>query len=383
MIIIKKLKPKALALLLMGIVGAAGCQKAPQDWSALEKHCESLRLQQKAASLSVAVVRADSLLWLQSFGEANRETGRAADPHTPYLLASVSKTFTGVAAMRAVEEGKLDLDADINTYMPFAVRNPLYPSNPITCRQLLTHTSSIQDAHYNSVSENFYYYNQDPAMNLADFCRALFQPSGTYYDERSFATTAPGSLYSYSNLAYALLGYVIERAVGQPFDEYTEQRIFAPLGMSETSWWLSDLDTATLAMPYSTDGVPQQHYTFADYPNGGLRSSASDLSKYMRMILNNGSFNGQQILSAASVDAMRQVQFPDIENADGQGLSFYYQYLGERELLGHSGGETGVSTEFYYDTETGIGAIVLWNDEAIPNPKAERLLGYLLDAGEW
>ena len=106
-------------------------------------------------SVSAVIVKNGEIVWMKSYGYANVATSELATPQTPYMLASVSKTFTATAVMQCVENGLIDLDADIDTYLPFSTRNPGHLATPITTRMLLTHTSSVQDA---AVVDNYYAY---------------------------------------------------------------------------------------------------------------------------------------------------------------------------------------------------------------------------------
>lgn len=359
-------------------LATAACQKPIETIEDLEDYTQRLVDKQGFTSLTAAIVQDDSLVWAKGFGLANKEQNIAASEHTAYLIASISKSVTAVAAMQLAEAGTIDLDADISTYLGFTLRNPGFPNDIITCRQLLSHTSSIVDAHYDEIGDQFYYYGSDPTLSLGDFCEGMLKTGGQFYNTASFADNQPGTFYDYSNLASALLGYVVEKAAGQSFDAYTQQHIFAPLGMSHTGWRLSDFDLSTVAMPYAPNGDAVGHYTFADYPNGGLRTDVTDLSKFLRMIIQKGSFNGQTILNAASVDAMLQTHYPDVQGADMQGLGLYYIYNKGVEIVGHSGGESGTTTEMYYDPQTKKGAIVFVNEEDAPAKQIESLIDVLI-----
>jgi CubicO group peptidase (beta-lactamase class C family) len=162
-------------------------------------------------------------------------------------------------------------------------------------------------------------------------------------------------------LASALVGYLVERISQTPFDTYCKNNIFLPLGMTKTEWRLANTPISELVVPYSAD-IPNQnnpHYTFPDYPNGGLRTTTLDLANFLRAIIQNGTLNGTQILSASSMMQMETLQFGSTE----QCLSFYYDSINGKRVLGHTGGEKGVTTAMYYDTDTNIGVIVFNNDD--------------------
>jgi CubicO group peptidase (beta-lactamase class C family) len=325
-------------------------------------------------SASWAVVKNGELLWSDATGEASAASGELATVDTRYLVASVSKTITATALMKLYDQGLFQLDDDINASLPFSVRNPDFPSDAITFRMLLSHNSSISDAHQNTL--DLYCYNSDCAASLEDFFQDVFVSGGAYNSPDNFSTAAPGTAEEYTNLGHALIGYLVERISGQPFDEYCEVNIFQPLGMTKTEWRLANTPLAELAEPNSTDlQTGNIHYTFPDYPNGGLRTTPNDLSRFLRMFMLSGNFDGTTILQPSTVDLMKTLQFGSIEMC----LTFYYETIGGRTMLGHSGGEMGVTTEMYFDPETNVGVIIFNNDD---DANLDEAVGLLLQYGE-
>jgi len=301
-----------------------------------------------------------------------------------------------VAALQLVERGKLNLDADINTYLPFVVRNPRYVDTPITMRQLLAHVSSISDTFYNVISSleddatesRFYYKEGDPVLTLADFCRDFFAPGGTSYDPSTYAANAPTTAYEYTNMGAALAGYVVERVAGEEFAVYTKRTIFAPLGMTRTSWRVADFRAEDLAMPYTPTGEPYGNYTFADYPDGAMRTTANDLSRFLRMFIGRGTLDGNRIISENSVADIARSQFPSVDTTTGL-LWDRTDIGGFASLLGHTGAESGAFGEMRYDSATGTGVIYFQNqlvavntDAATQIESAYAMLAALLRLGE-
>lgn len=337
------------------------------------KISEEMELQ-NLTSVSYAVVKNNQLLHSGAKGYANEEQAVLATDSTRYLVASVSKTITAVALMQLVDDGLISLDEDINSFLPYSVRNPDYPSTKITFRMLLTHTSSISDDFQNTL--NLDCFGSDCSLSLSDFFSEVFTSNGAYYSDNNYSTKAPGTKEDYSNLASALVGYLVERISETPFDEYCSTHIFNPLNMKKTSWRLSDSPLDELAIPYSseiTSGNP--HYTFPDYPNGGLRTTALDLSKFLRAIILNGTFEEVEILSEQSAQAMKQLQF----GSESQCLSFYYELINDEEYLGHSGGEKGVTAEMYFNPTTNVGVLAFSNEEDAP---LDNIVSLLFNYGE-
>jgi CubicO group peptidase (beta-lactamase class C family) len=359
------LTPIAGAILSSGCGGTSDYQK---ELNTIGKKADDLLTRYAAglpaSAISAAIVRVDSLIWSKSIGTANKALNTKATNDTAFLIASISKTVTAVAAMQLVETGKLDLDRDINTYLDFKIVSPKQPTAIITLRHLLTHTSGITDDYYSQVAEPALYYKDiDPSVSLRDICRAFFLTGGQYFNTMTFAATAPGTQFSYSNIGIMLVGYLVERAAGFDFAVYCRERIFRPLGMTKTSWRVADFSPRDLAMPYDGEGLPLGNYTFADYPDGALRTTVKDLSQFLRAFILKGSFNGQTILKSTSVDEMRRVQFPKLTGAETQGL--VWAGTGDAfpnlSLVGHAGAEQGVSTGMFFDPDTGVGAIFFQN----------------------
>jgi CubicO group peptidase (beta-lactamase class C family) len=354
---------KRITFIILIISTALGCAKQEiivntKDKSNIIELIESEKNTQNISAVSFCVVRGDSIIWSNALGEANKSTNTVATSETRFLIASISKTVTAVAAMKLAEKNILNLDADINKYLPFQVRNPNYASTPITARMLLNHSSSIADAHYSTF--NFYCWSTDCPTPLGTFLQDFFDSNGQFYSTKSFLNNSPGSKGNYTNLGIALLGYIVERLANQPFDAYCKQNIFVPLGMTKTEWRLKNIPINELAVPYTpTHTSSKPHYTFPDYPNGGLRTTPTDLSKFMRMLMNNGSFNGVNILKPETINLMLQKTSSVGGDDFGLGL-FYYNFKGEL-LVGHSGGELGTTTQMFFNKDKKVGAIVFAN----------------------
>lgn len=329
---------------------------------------------QNLTSVSYCIVKTDKILHSGALGLADKTTNKLATDNTRYLVASISKTITAVALMKLVEQNLVSLDDDINLKLPFSVRNPSFPNIKITYRMLLSHTSSISDEFQDNFTLDC--YGTDCSMTLAQFFDNVYISTGQYYSTDNFSNNSPGTTQEYSNLGTALLGYLVERITQTPFDIYCKNTIFTPLGMTKTEWRLANTPIIELAIPYSQDITSANpHYTFPDYPNGGLRTNVLDLSKFLRMIIQNGTLNGIQILSTSSATAMKTLQFGSSE----QCLSFFYETINGKKVLGHDGGEKGVTTMMFYDTNTNVGVIVFNNDD---DAELDNIFTLLLNYGE-
>lgn len=331
--------------------------------------------------VSAVIVKDGKIVWIQSYGFADVANAIPVEDTTVFMLASVSKLFTGTAAMQLFENNQIQLDDDVNQYLPWTLQIPGFSISSVTFRQLMTHSSSIKDNHAPMLT---YYGYPDPTITLEDCMQRYFEPSGSDYSPTAnFLPNTPGSVYEYSNMATALIGYLVQLASGMPFDQYCSQNIFSQLCMDKTSWFFADFDSTHVARPYQFSGgnyIPYAHYGYADYPNGQLRSNVKDLANFMIAYLNGGSFGTNSILSATSISQMWTEQIPSLDPT--QGLSWYkeviYHSSGTTMLWGHNGGGEGVSTEIYLDPVNKIGISVLTNGEGNAIYIIDELYNYAL-----
>ncbi len=353
----------------------------PNPSPAIDNFIQSQMNQENLPGVSTVIVKNGQVVWIESYGFANIANNIAVEDTTVFLLASISKVFTATATMHAHEEVDININNDVDNYLPWAFNIPDYPTIPVTTKHLLTHTASIYDD--TSVTNDYYGY-PDPTLSLADCMEGYFSVNGVDYDDYwNFFPNSPGTFYEYSNMGTALLGYVVEAATETLFDAYCNANIFLPLGMNKTAWYYANFDPADVATPYQYTGgnfVAYPQYGFADYPNGQLRSNVVDLSKFMMAYLNGGTLGTNSILSAATINDMWSEQIPSIQA--GQGLMWYQEELsysgGTARLWGHNGGEDGVSTDMYLDPVNEIGICVLTNGEGSAFEICEELYDYAL-----
>jgi CubicO group peptidase (beta-lactamase class C family) len=323
--------------------------------------------------LSACVVRNDSIIWRGAFGYADFAENRRVTDSTLFMLASVSKTVTGMALLQLWESGRFDLDENINDYLPTPIVNPHFPDSVITFRMLLTHTSSLND-NWNVMYST--YVQGDTPIPLDEYVASYFIPGGTYYDaNQNFNAWAPGKAWEYCNHGFVLIGYLVQVISGMPFDQYCHDSIFVPAGMDESSWFLAGLDTSHVAMPYQYNGstfVPYGHFGYADYPAGTLRSSAPQLARFLIAHLNFGELEGVRLLDSATVAATTTVQYPFLSGS--QGLTWYRSNLDGHWAWQHGGGDQGVRTQIAFCPSAQSGAVVLTNGET----DVTQILQYLL-----
>lgn len=294
------------------------------------------------------------------YGQANILNQTPVSPNSSFMLASVSKTVTATALLQLYEQGLFGLDDAINSYLPFAVNHPAYPNTPITFRQLLSHTSGIDD-NWDVLLDT--YVMGDSPIALGNFLEDYLTPSGSYYNATAnFTNYAPQAHYAYSNVGATLCGYLVEVISNMPFNEYCNQHIFDPLCMNYTAWFLSELDTSKVVRPYTWTGASYYDnglYGYPDYPDGQLRTNLRSISRFLQMYINQGTYQGQQILLPNTINQALTIQYPNIDNT--QGLSWYQV---DTNWWGHNGGDDGVSTQFGFNPSTQTGVVVLSNSDA-------------------
>ncbi len=311
--------------------------------------------------VSSVIIQDGRLVWSGNYGTANLTTGMAVDTNTVFMLASISKTIAVTAAMQLYEDGYFELDDDINMHLPFTIYHPDYPDSVITMRMIMTHSAALRD---NWDILDTVYVAGDSPLPLSAFVQGYFEVGGPYYyADDNFYGYAPGVNYNYCNMGISLLGYLVEQFSGQPFNTYCNEHIFEPMCMTNTGWFLSELDTNLIAHPYdyvAGEYVDYGLYGYPDYPDGQLRTTALSLAKFLYMYMQGGSFEGVQILEPETVDLILSSQIPMIDPT--QGL-VWYSYTDGGTWWGHSGGDSGVSTDMYFKESTQTGVILLTNSD--------------------
>jgi CubicO group peptidase (beta-lactamase class C family) len=332
---------------------------APEENKAasFESFIQSEMDSQKIPAVSVVIFDENKILYEKYFGKSQLQQNIALKENHLFLLASLSKVVTATALLQLNEKNLFSLDDNINNYLPFEVNVPNQSKN-ITFRMLLTHTSAIADG---SVLDDQYYYGEDSPVTLRFFLENYLVSNGDFYNaSENFSNFAPGSKYKYSNTGNALIGLLVEEISGLDFNTYCKQNIFTPLGMGETFWRLDEI-SQTIVQPYNYKNGQYEaieHYTFADYPNGGLRSTGRNLYKFLNALVNDGVSNNFQLLSAGTIDTMITPQISALDNEVG--LQLFLMDSGNR-LWGHDGGEQGVATIMAFNPDSKVGAIILAN----------------------
>jgi len=283
----------------------------------------------EVAGATISVVHDNALLLSAGYGYADIEAGRRVVPETTlFRPGSVSKLFTWTALMQQVENGQVDLDADVNAYIDFEI--PPYEGQTVRVRDLMSHSPGWSDVSGISVAT---------VEELTPYGEWIQQ----HIPERVWA---PGTEAAYSNYGVALAGYIVERVSGEPFAAYVEDRIFSPLGMPSTTFRepLPDHLADRMATGYEMEdgrlaGQPFELFS-SIMPAGSGTSSAHDMARFMLAMLNGGELDGVRILQTSSVDLLMRDSLRNAPGLPGMAHGFYVVQEAGPRLLGH-GGNTG------------------------------------------
>lgn len=362
-------------------------QNVSQNIAELELYLPALMEEAAIPGLAIARIKNGQTVLLQTYGKANIETGRPVTKDTLFNLASISKPIMGLVLLQLVDQGKLDLEQDINNYLPFRVDNPHTADEKITLRHLASHSSGIADF-YDIKS---YAENRDPDTSLGQHLTSLLLADGDNYRQgEHFLLQLPGEKRQYSNLAAGLAGYLVEATTSMSLAQYSKANLFPALAMPHTSWLLHDVALETVAVPYEVEQCvpylflcadtespslnyligryidppvkyksfkPYPHFGNPQYPDGGVRSSISELSQFLVAILNNQDSAGRPLLSDTMYNEMFSLQLPESVSANQR----FFWRDNEMGLTGHMGSDLGVFTALYFDRSSKDGFIILMN----------------------
>lgn len=360
-----------------------------KNFSAKDQLNEILKIQYDAGYIpgyAVGVNSADKNLFEESYGYAILEDKTPYTTSTVQNVASISKTLIGVSLMMLVEEGKINLDMDINDLLPFKIVNPHYPNSPITIRHLATHTASINEydlldkigyqltnpsevqikTYPKSIRKTIKCMAASEDMPLGEFLQNILCKGGKYYKKKNYFKRPSGTDEYYSNTGSALAAYIVEVVSGISYDEFTQERIFKPLELNSAAWSVLNTDKTHPVRNYTVDKILIPEYRTITYPDGDLWINIQDLNKYL-MTLMRGYYGEDNIISAASYQEIMSPLFKK-ENDSSNGLFWEISKSGN---YGHNGGDTGIIAMMYFHPENKRGYTLLMNTLPVESYLAE------------
>jgi len=299
----------------------------------------------------VVVVKDGQILTERGYGYADIAKKRKVDPKTTlFRPGSISKTFTWTAVMQLVEQGKIDLDADVNTYLDFKI--PARDGKPVTMRQIMTHSAGFEESIKDLTTGG------RPAPALGPYLKA-------WVPERIYA---PGTVPAYSNYASALAGYVVQRVSGQDFYDYMDQHLFGPLGMTLSSF----RQPAPARMrPLLSQGYgensdkPSYFEYFGAAPAGSLLATGHDMASFMIAHLQQGRYGDAKILAPATAVQMHTIQPRIFPALNGMALGFYEHSRNGHRVLAHNGGTQYFHSDMHLFLDDGVGIFISLNSPGV------------------
>jgi len=304
--------------------------------------------QENIAGAVIIVVKDGNILFQKGYGYANVAKKTPVTPDgTLFRPGSISKLFTWTAVMQLVEQSKLDLDRDINDYLDFKI--PATYPQPITLRNLMTHTPGFEET------------IKDLIVTSGSKVIPLQQYVSTHMPQRVYA---PGTTPAYSNYGATLAGYIVQRVSGMPFDDYVEKNIFAPLGMSNTTFQqpLPPQLQPLMSNGYALATSKAKPYEFVvPAPAGSSATSAVNISHFMIAHLQNGEYGGARILKPETVALMHSAQYGANPNLPKMALGFYEETRNGHRIIGHGGDTEYFHSDLHLILDANVGFFISYN----------------------
>jgi CubicO group peptidase (beta-lactamase class C family) len=302
---------------------------------------------------SFAVFDDKNMVWNDSYGFANKSLNESTSTNTRFLIGSITKVFTAVAILQLHEKGIINIDSSVNVYLPeFAINQRFPHSKPITLRDVLTHHAGLPtDIFLHKFAEKPPYFGE------------ILEYLNNHY------TCFPvGEIKSYSNVGYALLGMVVEKASGISYQEYVEKNIFSPLAMKNTGFYTSIDLKHGISLAYDISGQENTELPIFDLPAGAIYSTVDDMVKFGKSFLNDGS----PLLKPETIRLMFEIQNKEIrlDLFEKSALCFNFKNkAGELgRVLEHGGATMYHRADLYIAPDAKLGCIMLSNSpEGVKN----------------
>ncbi|MEW6982100.1 serine hydrolase domain-containing protein [Colwelliaceae bacterium 6471] len=299
-------------------------------------------------ALTISLVQNGQVQISKGYGVANTNNGQRVDANSIFRIASVSKVFVGIAAAQLVEQGKLDLNLDINDYLDiFKIDNPF--KQPVTLQHLLSHTAGFDEQIWSDLT-----LDKQDRQTLGEHLAQMMPP----------VVNPPGEMLSYSNYGYSLAAYIIERITGMSFDQYVNNNILIPLKMNSSGYFSNDNIKQNLVTGYKGEGenLTTRPYTYVHrYPSTSMMSSANDMVQIMNAVLNKGKTETGQIYASKADQLITKTLYSADVSMPGQTAGFMQWNRWEHKIIWHDGGHVGFAAELMLFPELNSGFFIAVN----------------------
>jgi CubicO group peptidase (beta-lactamase class C family) len=303
------------------------------------------------AGATISVVKDGKLLFAKGYGYADVQKKQSVSAQeTLFRPGSISKLFTWTAVMQLFEQGKLDLDRDINDYLDFKIPDAF--GKPITLKNIMTHTPGFEE----QVKDLF---TTSGTPNLGEYLR-------THIPARIYP---PGTVPAYSNYATALAGYIVQRVSGRPFEEYIAENIFKPLNMTHSTFSqpLPPALSPSMSSGYRLGSDPSQGFEVINpFPAGSLSSSAADMAQFMMAHLQDGQLGEAHILKPETARLMHSRLFALDDTANAMCYGFYEESHNGQRIIGHAGDTIYFHSDLHLVLDQKVGFFVSYNSAGKP-----------------
>ena len=312
-----------IAIVLCMLAVLPSLRAAPDEvFSEIDGFVQAQMARHRIPGLALAITQGHEVVHMAGFGSAGE--GRSVTPQTPFRIASVSKPFTALAVMQLVEQGRVELDAPVQTYIPWFEVADGEASQTITVRHLLNQTSGL--------SEGTYFRDHAPGTGLEEAVRDL---------RHAEPVAPPGTAFHYFNQNYTTLGILVEMVSGQAYGDYAREHILGPLemdGSAATLEGIAQLDLAQghgilFGFPVPREQVISPHMM----PSGGLVSTAEDMAHFLIAQNNGGVYGGTRLLPAEGVAQMHRPNTPGAPKGEGYGMGWIAERRNGTDILRHDG----------------------------------------------
>ena len=288
------------------------------------------------------------------FGVSAIENGLPVTPDTLFQVGSISKTILGTAAMRLVEQGKLDLDAPIRRYLPKFKLQDKRAAAKVSLRHLFTHTGGWLGDYFNDIG-----WSDDALARMLDLIADLPQ------------ITPLGQIFSYNNAGFNIAGRVIEVVTGQCYEDAIKRLVFDPLHMTQSLFFPWEVMVRRFTLGHISPHDPQQPVRIgtpwalgrSSHPAGGVVSSVNDMLTYARFHLGDGRVDGKRILKKTSLAAMQTDQVNAYSHGDAWGLTWSIRQVGAVRIVRHGGATRGFNADFRMVPSANLALVTLTNSD--------------------